>query len=160
MEVVWEFMVNFNLQITNEEEEHAYEMYVRGVWISFSLDVIGHFYSVIESSEAPTVINWNDVAHVIYPIDNPKPWPQSNVVSHGDISDKLRFLHSFMASNITLTTHLTEIYLARMTMLYRLATGHDLNFGEHIFNTITDLASNPKDRSKLIFLGLIPILCK
>ncbi|KAL2470561.1 hypothetical protein Adt_38697 [Abeliophyllum distichum] len=153
-------MTNFNLQITEEKEEHAYEKYVRGVWVSFSPDVIGHFYNVDEGSEAPTIINWNDVARVIYSIDNHKLWPQSNVVRHGDMSDELRLLHTFMASNITLTIRLTEIYLSRTTMLYQLATGHDLKFKEHIFNTNTDLASNPKSRSKIIFLGLISTLCK
>ncbi|KAL2518168.1 Uncharacterized protein Adt_14415 [Abeliophyllum distichum] len=40
MEVVREFMVNFNHAITDEEEEHTYEMYVRGVWVPCSPDVI------------------------------------------------------------------------------------------------------------------------
>ncbi|KAL2456284.1 hypothetical protein Adt_46861 [Abeliophyllum distichum] len=153
-------MVNFNLQITDEEEERAYEMYDRGVWVSFSPDVIGHFYSVEEGSEVPAITNWNDVAFIIYPINNPRPWPHSNVVCHGDMSDELFLLHSFMAFNITLTTHLTEIYPAKMMMLYRLVTVHDLNFGEHIFNTITDFTSNSKSRSKFIFPGLISVLYK
>ncbi|KAL2480420.1 hypothetical protein Adt_33386 [Abeliophyllum distichum] len=153
-------MANFNLQITDEEKDHAYETYVRNILVPFSPNVIGHFYSVEEGSEAPAITNCNDVARIIYPIDDLRPWPQSNVVCHGDKSDELRLLHSFMASNITLTTHLTKIYPARMTMLYFLVSGHDLNFGEYILNTITNLASNPKSRSKLIFLGLISTICK
>ncbi|KAL2532871.1 Uncharacterized protein Adt_06222 [Abeliophyllum distichum] len=136
MEVVREFMVNFNLAITDEEDEHAYE-------------------TVPEGSDAPAITNWNAVACNIYPIDNTKPWPQSNVICHGDMSDELRLFHSFMASNITPTTHLIEIYPAKMTILYLLATSHNFNFGEHIFNTITDLTSNLKGRSKLSFQGLI-----
>ncbi|KAL2454319.1 hypothetical protein Adt_48178 [Abeliophyllum distichum] len=150
----------FHLAITDEEEKDAYETYVRGVWVPFSPDVIGHFYGVLEGSDAPAITNWNVVARVIYPIEHPKPWPQSNVVHHGDMSDELHLLHSFTASNITLTTHLTKIYPARMTILYLLATGHHFNFGEHIFNMIMDLASSPKGRSKLIFPGLISALYK
>ncbi|KAL2541210.1 Uncharacterized protein Adt_02188 [Abeliophyllum distichum] len=160
MEVVREFTVNFNLAITDEEKECAYETYVRGVWVPFSSDVIGHFYGVPKGSEAPAITNWNAIVHVIYPIDNPKPWLQSNVVRHGDMRNELYLLHSFMASNITPTTYLIEIYPAWMMILYQLATGHNLNFGEHISNTIMDLASNPKGRSKLIFPGLISALCK
>ncbi|KAL2498721.1 Envelope-like protein [Abeliophyllum distichum] len=141
-------------------KDHAYETYVRGVWVPFSPDVIGHFYGVPEGSDAPNITNWNAVARAIYPIEHPRPWPQSNVVRHGDMSDELRLLHSFMASNNIPTTHLTEIFLVKMTTPYRLATGHRFNFGEHIFNIIMDLASHPKCRSKLIFPGLISALCK
>ncbi|KAL2475005.1 hypothetical protein Adt_35741 [Abeliophyllum distichum] len=74
-EVVREFMANFNLQITDEEEEYAYHTYVRGVWVPFSPDVIGHFYGVEEGFEVPAITNWNNVACVIYPIKNPKSWP-------------------------------------------------------------------------------------
>ncbi|KAL2542704.1 Envelope-like [Abeliophyllum distichum] len=160
LEVVREFMVNFNLTITDEGKEHAYETHVQGVWVPFSPDVIGHFYGVPEGSDAPAITNWSTVARAIYPDEHPKPWPHSNVVRHGHMSDELRLLHSFMASNITPTTHLIEIYPARMTILYQMETGHNFNFGEHIFNIITDLASNPKGRSKLIFSDLISVLCK
>ncbi|KAL2480182.1 Uncharacterized protein Adt_33148 [Abeliophyllum distichum] len=68
MEVVRKFMVNFNLAITDEEDEHAYESYVRGVWVPFSPDVIGNFYGVPEGFDAPAITNWNAVARVIFPI--------------------------------------------------------------------------------------------
>ncbi|KAL2476779.1 Uncharacterized protein Adt_37515 [Abeliophyllum distichum] len=57
IEMVREFMVNFNLVINDEEEEHAYETYVQGVWVPFSPDIIGHFYGVLEGSEAPAITN-------------------------------------------------------------------------------------------------------
>ncbi|KAL2542699.1 hypothetical protein Adt_03677 [Abeliophyllum distichum] len=47
-----------------------------------------------------------------------------------------------------------------MTILYWLATGHNFNFEEYIFNIITDLTCNPKGWSKLIFPILISALCK
>ncbi|KAL2518941.1 Uncharacterized protein Adt_15188 [Abeliophyllum distichum] len=74
-DVVREFIANFNLQITNEEDEYGYHKYVRGVWVPFSPDVIEHFYGIKEGSEALAITNWNDVARAIYPIENPKPWP-------------------------------------------------------------------------------------
>ncbi|KAL2470920.1 Uncharacterized protein Adt_39056 [Abeliophyllum distichum] len=57
MEVMREFMVNFNLQITDEEEECNYETYVKGVWVPFNTNVIGHFYGVEEGSKAPAITN-------------------------------------------------------------------------------------------------------
>ncbi|KAL2512902.1 hypothetical protein Adt_18502 [Abeliophyllum distichum] len=117
-------------------------------------------FGVEEDSKTATITNWNDVIHVIYPVDNPEPWPQDNVVRHGDMSEELCLLHNFMATNIAPTSHLTEIYPARIMMLYQLATGRDLNFGEHIFNSIRDLAFYPWGRSKLIFPYLIFVLYK
>ena len=55
---------------------------------------------------------------------------------------------------------MTEIYPPRMQLLYTLATGHDLNFGERIFQQIVTLALTKGTKKRVYFPALISALCK
>lgn len=162
--VVREFLANFNDNILGgddeDEEAHAFHTYVRGVWVPFSPDVIQHFYQVPSGIDFPDVEDWNQVARFCFNEDIPPVWPRHNVVLHNELNLKAKMFHYILSSNIAPSSHMTEIYPPRMQLLYALATGHDLNFGERIFQQIVALALTKDSKNRIYFPALISALCK
>ncbi|XP_052206028.1 uncharacterized protein LOC127810533 [Diospyros lotus] len=162
--VVREFLANFNDNILGgddeDEEAHAFHTYVRGVWVPFSPDVIQHFYQVTSGTALPDIEDWNQVAHFCFNEDIPPVWPCHNVVLHNELNLKAKMFHYILSSNIAPSSHMIEIYPPRMQLLYTLATGHDLNFGERIFQQIVTLALTKGSKKRIYFPALISALCK
>lgn len=64
--------------------------------------------------------------------DKQKSWSKSNIVQLGEMKYELRFFYHVLSANIAPTSDTNEIYQARMTMLYRLAMEHGLNYDSHL----------------------------
>lgn len=76
------------------------------------------------------------------------------------MTSEVNFFHQFLTSNVIRSMHNTTISILKITLLYRLAIGYDLNFGQIIFNTIRDAVMFTRSRTKLIMPSLISALCK
>lgn len=116
--VVREFIANFNNNILggddDDEEVHAFHTYVRGVWVSFSPDIIQNFYQVPSGADLGDIEDWNQVARLCFNEDIPPVWPSHNVVLHNELNLKAKMFHYILSSNIAPSSHMTEIYPPRM----------------------------------------------
>ena len=98
----------------NEDDDHAFYTYVRGMRVPFSLAVIQQYYQVVEGIDVLDIEDGNQVIRCCFNEDITLQWPHSNIVMHNELNLKLKVVHYILTYNIAPSSHMTEIRHSQM----------------------------------------------
>ncbi|KAH6834678.1 hypothetical protein C2S53_019820 [Perilla frutescens var. hirtella] len=143
--IVHEFYANLSKSIKDTSSEHAFSVFVRGFWISFSPTVINAYLGREHVVPPAPLFDLSEVA--AEPTRGSRcVWPSGHSLLASDLSVKYSILHKIVVRNWIPSTHNSTVGKPLGLLLYKVGTRVEFNLGQLIYEHVVVHAKSARSQ--------------